>query len=80
MWEIEIRFWGGIAYYLPEVRGRFSVKKSVEPGETVQELVESLKLPKELSFFITVNSRVIEREYTLRDGDKVALYPPLSGG
>ena len=78
--EIEIRFWGGIAYYLPEVRGKSSVKKSIDPGMTIRELVDGMKLPKELSFFITVNGRVIETEYALRDGDRVALYPPLSGG
>lgn len=78
--EIEIRLWGSISYYLPEGRGKFALKKSVEPGTTVQKLVEELNLPKELNFLITVNGKSIESEYTLQDGDEVALFQPTSGG
>ena len=78
--EIEIKLWGQIAYYLPEGRGKFSLKKSVEPGTTVQELVASLGLPEKLYFMINVNGRVIETEYMLNKGDEVALFQPFSGG
>jgi sulfur carrier protein ThiS len=78
--EIEIKLWGQIAYYLPEGRGKFSVKRSVEPGTTVQELVASLDLPEKLFFLINVNGRVIETEYVLKEEDEVALFQPFSGG
>jgi sulfur carrier protein ThiS len=78
--EIEIKLWGQIAYYLPEGRGKFSLKKSVAPGTTVQELVASLGLPEKLYFLINVNGRVIETEYILKEGDEVALFQPFSGG
>lgn len=78
--EIEIKLWGQIAYYLPEGRGKFSLKKSVEPGRTVQDLVTSLGLPEELYFLINVNGRVIETAYILKEGDEVALFQPFSGG
>jgi sulfur carrier protein ThiS len=78
--EIAIKLWGQIAYYLPEGRGKFSVKKPVEAGTTVQELVASLGLPEKLFFLINVNGRVIETEYILKEGDEVALFQPFSGG
>jgi sulfur carrier protein ThiS len=78
--EIEIKLWGNIGYYLPEDRGRFSLKKSLDKETTVQEVVEGLKLPKDLYFIITVNGRAIETEHVLRDGDEVALFRPFSGG
>ncbi len=78
--EIEIKLWGQISYYLPEGRGKFSLKKRVEPGTTVQELVASLGLPDRLFFLINVNGRVIESEYILQEGDEVALFQPFSGG
>lgn len=78
--EIEIRLWGNISYYLPEGRGKFSLRKSVEPGTTVQKLVEELNLPKELNFLITVNGKGIESEYVLQEKDEVALFQPTSGG
>ena len=78
--EIEIKLWGSIPYYLPEGKGKFSLRKSVEPGTTVQAVVEELNLPKDLYFLITVNGRVIEEECVLREKDEVALFQPYSGG
>ena len=78
--EIKVRLWGNIAYYLPEVRGRFTVKKSVEPETTVRQLVADLQLPKQLSFLIIANGRVIKTDYVLREGDEIDLYQPPSGG
>ena len=78
--EIEIKLWGNIAYHSEEAKGKFSFKKSVEEGKTVQEVVEELKLPKVVNYIITVNGTAIEAEYFLKDGDKVALFSPFSGG
>jgi thiamine biosynthesis protein ThiS len=83
--EIEIKLWGGIAYYSPEGRGKFSLKRHLEKEATVQEVVEGLQLPKDLRFVIAVNGEVIEseyglKEYVLKDGDEVALFTPSSGG
>ena len=78
--QIEIKLWGNIGYYLPEGRGRFSLKKSLDKETTVQEVVNGLELPRDLYFIITVNGRVIETEYVLRDGDEIALFRPFSGG
>jgi molybdopterin converting factor small subunit len=78
--EIEIKLWGNLAYHSAEARGRFSLKKSLDKGKTVQELVKDLKLPEGLEYIIAVNGRAIEAEYFLKDGDEVALYAPFSGG
>ena len=78
--EIEIKLWGNIAFHSPEAKGRFSLKKSVDEGKTVQEVVEELRLPKGLNYIITVNGMAIEAEYFLKDGDVVALFSPSSGG
>jgi len=78
--EIIIRFWGNIGYFVPQARGKFSLRKSFNGTKTVQMLVEELGLPKDLNFVIAVNNRVIEGEYVLRDRDEVALFTPTSGG
>ena len=78
--EIEIKLWGNIAYHSAEARGRFSMRKPIEDGKTVQELVAELKLPQDLHYIVTVNGRAIESEYVLKNGDEVALYSPFSGG
>jgi len=78
--EIEIKLWGNIGYYLPEGRGRFSLKKSFDREKTVQEVLEELNLPKELHYVITVNGRVVDAEYVLKDKDEMALFRAISGG
>jgi len=78
--EIEIKLWGNIAYHSAEAKGKFSFKKSVDEGKTVQQVVEELKLPKGLNYIISVNGSAIEAEYILKDGDEVALFSPFSGG
>ena len=78
--EIVIRFWGNIGYFVPEARGKFSLRKSFDGRRTVQMLVEELSLPKDLNVVIAVNNRVVEDEYVLKDRDEVALFTPTSGG
>jgi len=78
--EIEIKLWGNIGYYLPEGRGTFSLKKSFDKEKTVREVVEELRLPKELHYVITVNGRVVNAEYVLKDKDEIALFRAVSGG
>ena len=78
--EIEIKLWGNIAFHSREAKGKFSFRRSVEQGQTVQQVVKELKLPTGLNYIITVNGRAIEAEYLLEEGDEVALYSPFSGG
>ncbi len=78
--DIEIKLWGNVAYHSQEAKGKFSLKKRVNEGKTVQQLVEELKLTEGLNYIISVNGRAIESEYYLKDGDEVALYSPFSGG
>jgi molybdopterin converting factor small subunit len=78
--EIEVKLWGNIAFHSQEAKGKFSIRKHLDEGKTVQKLVEELKLSVGLNYIITVNGRSIEAEYFLKDGDEVALYSPFSGG
>ncbi len=78
--EITVKLWGNVAYHSPEAKGRFSLKRTVDKGTTVQELVDDLKLPKELPYTIVVNGVVIESEYVLKEVDSVDLFAPFSGG
>ncbi len=78
--EITVRLWGNIAYHSPEAKGRFSLKRTVDEGATVQKLVDDLKLPKELPYTIVVNGVAIESEYILKQDDRVDLFAPFSGG
>ena len=78
--EVEIRLWGNIGYYLPEDKGKFLLKKRFDGQKTIQELIGELRLPQELSFVVSVNGKVTDADYLLKDGDQIALFLPTAGG
>ncbi|MBA2883109.1 molybdopterin converting factor small subunit [Desulfosalsimonas propionicica] len=58
---------------------RDSVQNEITEGETVNALVERLGLPKKDVKVIFVNSKVAGFDTVLKDGDQVALSPPVGG-
>ena len=58
---------------------RDSVQSQITEGETVNALVESLGLPKKDVKVIFVNNKVAGFDTVLKDGDQVALSPPVGG-
>lgn len=78
--EISINLWGNTGYYLPEGRGKFTLRKTFDDNKTVRQVVEDLGLPKDLVFLVSVNGQVVEGDCVLKDGDEVALFTPNSGG
>ncbi len=58
---------------------RDSVQSQITEGETVNALVESLELPKKDVKVIFVNNKVAGFDTVLKDGDQVALSPPVGG-
>jgi len=78
--HVAVRLFGNLGHYLPEGGNRFSFMKSLEDGTTVQEMLSSLSLPKELPVIVIVNGRRVEAGCVLKDGDEVNLLRPSGGG
>ncbi|GAB4434907.1 MAG: hypothetical protein OHK0040_06000 [bacterium] len=49
-------------------------------GTTLEELVEMKKIPKDMPMIRLVNGEFAEFNQRLKDGDIVALFPPIAGG
>lgn len=58
---------------------RDSVQNEITEGETVNALVERLGFPKKDVKIIFVNNKVAGFDTVLKDGDQVALSPPVGG-
>ena len=58
---------------------RESAQNEITEGETVNALVERLGLPKKDIKIIFVNNKVAGFDTVLKDGDQVALSPPVGG-
>ncbi len=58
---------------------RESAQNEIAAGETVNALVERLGLPKKDIKIIFINNKVAGFDTVLKDGDQVALSPPVGG-
>ena len=67
-----------------EIVGKDQIEIEVPEGEGVSFLVDRLQSqhPELLGMGsrIAVNSDYVEKDFKLRDGDQVAVIPPISGG
>jgi len=60
---------------------RFDIESREYPdGTVVEQIVDELKLPREKLGIVMVNSRHVDLDRELRDGDTLALFPLVGGG
>jgi molybdopterin converting factor small subunit len=78
--KVEVRLFALLERYLPAGSEGDSVSLDVPPGTTVGDVVESLKIPSELSCLTVVNGRDAPPGQVLAPGDVLAMFPPLAGG
>lgn len=68
--------------YLPDIsksRCR-ELKIPPEEGLTVQDILVREELPQQIARVVMVNGRRVEMDYLLKDGDEMAVFPPVAGG
>jgi molybdopterin converting factor small subunit len=72
--------------YFKELTGCAQIAETVVPGCTLGELVERLgeRFPKfgamRKSMLMAVGVEYQDRNYRLKEGDEVSLFPPVQGG
>ncbi len=76
MIEIELKLFATIAKYLPPSPERFAV----EEGTTVNDVVSNLNIPENEVKLIFINGRQQQGDYTLSNGDRLGIFPPVGGG
>jgi sulfur-carrier protein len=82
--KIQFKLFATLSDYLPQPTQNNSVVLEVAPETTVQRLIEQYNLPPQLCHLVLVNGFYIspaERASTvLKDGDALAIWPPIAGG
>jgi sulfur carrier protein ThiS len=53
---------------------------SVEPGQTVREMLQALKIPSEVVAFVAVNGHQQTKDYVLQEGDLIKILAVIGGG
>lgn len=72
--------------YCKDLTGMDSTPETVPPGSRIEDLLRTLfvRFPKlaaaERSLLVAVGVDYQGRDYVLRDGDEISLFPPVQGG
>ncbi|MEW6349673.1 MAG: MoaD/ThiS family protein [Thermodesulfobacteriota bacterium] len=80
MIHVLVNLYASLADHLPEDRQGNSCAIDVEPGTTVEQLLHRLRIPQDapkITFLNGVHSTLKE---ALKEGDRVAVFPPIAGG
>ena len=78
MASVTVKLYGILQKYSKE-EGR-SVNIDLPDDSNAGELVNALNIPKERVTIVLVNGEPADRDHSLKEGDEVELFPPVSGG
>ena len=83
--KITFKLYASLTVYLPEAARRDNqVSLDLAEGATVGQIIAPLGMPEKLVHLVLVNGTYIAPEHrlthTLREGDVLAIWPPIAGG
>lgn len=76
MATIELRLFASLAIKMPPD----ALEYNIEPGLSVAELLEKLKISPEEAKLVFVNGVRCELNAALSGGERVGIFPPVGGG
>jgi len=68
------------ASFRQKVGGQPMVEVSIEPGQSIAELLTELDVPLEATRIIFCNNRLVEPSHTLAGGESLGVFPAIGGG
>jgi len=78
--KIQVELYATLSKYLPPgAEGRKAMVELPE-GATVGDLLKHLAIPAEIAALLLVNGTHRPPETVLKDGEVIAMFPPLAGG
>jgi len=80
MKSIEVRLFSSLRKYCPNPGNSEALTITMEDEAKLGSLFDELKIPKEKITVILVNGKHEEESYLLRNGDRIAILPIISGG
>jgi sulfur carrier protein len=73
--KISVKLFASLRDFGPNIE-----EKSVPGNSTVESVVNSLSLPEDIPLLTLVNGVHADLKETLKEGDVLALFPPVGGG
>ena len=78
--KVELKLYASLRKYLPEHVAGNNSRVEVQEGKTVGQLIHELNIPEDAPKILFVNGIHVNRDYVFKDGDRLALFPPIAGG
>jgi molybdopterin converting factor small subunit len=79
--KIELNLYASLRTYLPPAnQGRAEGPTEVQEGATIRELLIQLGVPVDAVKMIFLNGVHATGDETLKEGDRVGVFPPVAGG
>lgn len=82
--NITLKLFASLADYLPPGSVRNETALTLPAARTVADLIADYNLPAKLVHLVLVNGNFIGAEaradHLLKDGDTLAIWPPIAGG
>ena len=78
--KIEVQLYATLFQYLPKGAEKHRAVMEFIDGITVGGVLEQLGIPKEHPNMVLVNGVYAQDDTPLKDGDAIAVFPPLAGG
>ncbi len=80
MIQVKVRLYATLSGYNPAGQGNSPFTVEVPQGTSVAELLNKLEVPGEEVKQIFIRYKARTRDFTLEDGDQIALFPAVAGG
>ena len=74
--HIQIKLFATLQQFTPPSSDNYRI----DPGITIHDLLEQLKLPQEKARLIFVDGVKVDLTTTLNGGERVGIFPPVGGG
>lgn len=78
--NLHVRLFATFSTFLPPDAIGDGLTLDLEPGTTVRGVLERLRIPLDLPGLTVINGHEASLDAALRDGDELAVFPPLAGG
>lgn len=82
--RVEFKLFASLMAYLPAEAKANAVTVKVPDGATVFDLMDRYRVPREQAHLVVCNGLFLppsqRQSHRLKDGDVVALWPPVAGG
>jgi molybdopterin converting factor small subunit len=78
--RIEVNLYATLKRYMENGTGSKPAVIDFEDGTCVKDMIQKLKIPADSVKLIFINGVHAKVDTTLKDGDRLGLFPPVGGG